>query len=192
MGGILSVLLVAAVVFGICFLADKIFTKAFRNQAQHQSGLAVRPNKKYGAFGLILVVVGLGAVFSGLKDDKVLLIGGCVVIALGIGLVVYYLSTGLFYDEESFLYTSFGKKSLTYHYRDIQAQQLYNAQGSLLVELYMTDGKSVHFHGNMVGAFDFLDKAFSGWCAQRGISAEDCPFHDPANSCWFPPVSEEN
>lgn len=192
MGGILSVLLVAAVVFGICFLADKIFTKAFRSQAQHQSGLAVRPNKKYGAFGLILIVVGLGAVFSGLKDDKVLLIGGCVVIALGIGLVVYYLSTGLFYDEESFLYTSFGKKSLTYHYRDIQAQQLYNAQGSLLVELYMTDGKSVHVHGNMVGAFDFLDKAFSGWCAQRGIAAEDCAFHDPANSCWFPPVSEEN
>ena len=44
MGSILSVLLVAAVVFGICFLADKIFSKAFRNQAQHQAGLAVRPN----------------------------------------------------------------------------------------------------------------------------------------------------
>ena len=43
MGGILSVLLVAAVVFGICFLADKIFTKAFRNQTQHQSGLAFDP-----------------------------------------------------------------------------------------------------------------------------------------------------
>ena len=192
MGGILSVLLVAAAVFGLCFLADKGFSKAFRGQAQHKSGLSVRPNKKYGAFGLILMVVGLGAVFNGLKDDKVLLFGGCFVIALGIGLVIYYLSTGLFYDEESFIYTSFGKKSVTYHYRDIQAQQLYNAQGNLMVELYMTDGKSVHVHGNMNGAFDFLDKAFSGWCSQRGISAEDCPFHDPANSCWFPPVSEEN
>ena len=192
MGSISSILLVAGVVFGLCFLADKVFTKAFRSQAQHQSGLSVRPNKKYGAFGLILFVIGLGAVSTGLNNDKVLLIGGCVVIVLGIGLVVYYLSTGLFYDEESFLYTSFGKKSLTYHYRDIQSQQLYNAQGSIMVELYMTDGKSIHVHGNMVGAFDFLDKAFSRWCAQRGIDPENCPFHDPSNSCWFPPVSEEN
>ncbi len=191
MGGILSVLLVAAVVFGICFLADKGFTKTFRDKAQHQSGLSVRPNKKYGAFGLILVVVGLGALFAGLQSDTVLLVGSCFVILLGICLVVYYLSTGLFYDEESFLYTTFGKKSLTYHYRDIQSQQLYNAQGNLMVELYMTDGKSVHVHGNMNGAFDFLDHAFFRWCDQRGITAEDCPFHDPSNSCWFPPVSEE-
>ena len=192
MGSISSMLLVAGAVFALCFLADKCFTKAFRNQAQHQSGLAVRPSKKYGAFGLILVVVGLGALFTGLNNDKVLLFGGCFVILLGICLVVYYLSTGLFYDEESFLYTSFGKKSLTYHYRDIQAQQLYNAQGSLIVELYMTDGKSVHVHGNMVGAFDFLDKAFSGWCAQRGITADECRVPGPSNSWWFPPVSEAN
>ena len=191
MGGILSILVICAVVFGICFLADKGFTKAFRGQAQHKSGLSVRPNKKYGAFGLILAVIGLGAVFTGLNGDNLLLFGGCFVILLGFALVIYYLSTGLFYDEESFIYTSFGKKSLTYHYRDIESQQLYNAQGNLLVELYMADGKSVHVHGNMVGAFDFLDKAFSGWCAQKGISAEDCPFYDPANSCWFPPVSEE-
>ena len=192
MGSISSILLVAGIVFGVCFLVDKLFTKTFRSQAQHQSGLSVRPNKKYGAFGLILVVVGLGAVFSGLNNDKVLLFGGGFVIVLGIALVLYYLSTGLFYDEESFIYLSFGKKSVTYHYRDIQSQQLYNAQGNLMVELYMADGKSVHVHANMVGAYDFLDKAFSGWCAQRGIAAEDCPFHDPANSCWFPPVSEEN
>jgi hypothetical protein len=55
----------------------------------------------------------------------------------------------------------------------------------------MTDGKSIHVHGNMNGAYDFLDKAFYGWCAQRGIAAEDCSFHDPSNSCWFPPASEE-
>ena len=191
MGSIFSLLLVAAVVFGLCFLADKGFTKVFRSQPQHQSGKSVRPNKKYGAFGLILVVVGLGAVFTGSTGEKVLLFGGGFVIVLGIALAVYYLSTGLFYDEESFLYISFGKKSTTYHYRDIQSQQLYNAQGNLMVELYMTDGKSVHVHANMVGAYDFLDKAFSGWCAQKGIAPEDCPFHDPSNSCWFPPVSEE-
>lgn len=192
MGEILSVLLIAGAVFGVCFLADKGFQKLFRSQVQHKSGLSVRPNKKYGAFGLILFVVGLGALFSGIAEDVVLAVGGGVVILLGIGLVIYYMSTGLFYDEESFLYTSFGRKSVTYHYRDIQAQQLYNAQGNIVVELYMTDGRSVSVHANMNGAYDFLDKAFFGWCTQRGIAAEDCPFHDPANSCWFPKVSEEN
>ena len=192
MGMILSTLMVTAVVFGICYLADKGFTKLFRSQVQHRSGLSVRPNKKYGAFGLILAVVGIGAIFTGLKDDKVLVFGGIFVIALGIGLAVYYLSTGLFYDEESFLYLSFGKKGRTYRYSDIKAQQLYNAQGSLVVELYMEDGKSVLVHGNMVGAFDFLDKAFIRWCDQKGVAAEDCAFHDPSNGCWFPPVSEEN
>lgn len=191
MGGILTILLVAAVVFGVCYLADKGFSKIFRGAKQHQSGLSVRPNKKYGAFGLILVVVGLGAVFNGLSGDKVLLVGGCIVIVMGIGLTVYYLTTGLFYDEDSFLYTSMGKKSLAYSYRDIRSQQLYNAQGNIVVELYMTDGKSVSVHGNMTGAFDFLDKAFYGWCSQRGIAPEACEFHDPANSCWFPPTSEE-
>ena len=78
MGSISSILLVAGAVFGICFLVDKGFTKAFRSQVQHQSGLSVRPNKKYGAFGLILVVLGLAAVFAGLNDDTVLLVGGCV------------------------------------------------------------------------------------------------------------------
>ena len=117
--------------------------------------------------------------------------GGCLLLIVGIGLTVYYMTFGVFYDEESFIYTSFGKKSLTYHYRDIESQQLYNAQGNLMVELYMTDGKSIHVHGNMNGAYDFLDKAFYGWCAQRGIAAEDCSFHDPSNSCWFPPASEE-
>ena len=190
MGAILTVLLVAAVVFGVCFLLDKGFTKAFRSEVQHKSGLSVRPNKKYGAFGLILVVAGIGAVFTGLGEDTVLLVGGCIVIALGIGLVVYYLSTGLFYDEESFLYTSFGKRSVTYHYRDIQSQQLYITAGSTIVELYMTDGKSVNVHGNMNGAYDFLDKAFCRWCAQRGVAAEECAFHEPANSCWFPPLED--
>ena len=191
MDGIFAILLVAAVVFGVCYLADKGFSKIFRGAKQHQSGLSVRPSKKYGAFGLILVVVGLGALFNGLDGDKVLLVGGALVILMGIGLTVYYLTTGLFYDADSFLYTSMGKKSLTYAYRDIQSQQLYNAQGNLVVERYMTDGKSVTVHGNLTGAFDFLDKAFYGWCSQRGIAPEECEFHDPANSCWFPRASEE-
>ena len=36
----------------------------------------------------------------------------------------------------------------------------------------------------------FLDTAFTGWCAQRGIDPAACGFHDTDNSCWFPKVEE--
>ena len=42
------ILIVAALVFGICFLIDKGFTKLFRSQAEHMSGTAVRLSKRYG------------------------------------------------------------------------------------------------------------------------------------------------
>ena len=38
----------------------------------------------------------------------------------------------------------------------------------------------------MNGAYPFLDAAFSGWCRQKGIDADSCAFHDPANHLWFP------
>ena len=54
-----AVIIVAALVFGVCFLVDKGFTKLFRNQQQHQSGTAVRLNKRYGSIGLLIAVLGV-------------------------------------------------------------------------------------------------------------------------------------
>ena len=64
-----AVILVAAAVFGVCFLVDKGFTKLFRSQSQHYSGTAVRLNKKYGSIGLILAVFGIGAILTGLPAN---------------------------------------------------------------------------------------------------------------------------
>ena len=133
-------------------------------------------------FGCLLVLMGL----LDAVDEKYL------IIVLGIALVLYYLSTGLFYDEESFIYLSFGKKSVTYHYRDIQSQQLYNAQGNLLVELYMTDGKVVQLQSTMTGAEAFMDHAFQAWLRQTGRDPRACDFHDTASYCWFPAVVTED
>ncbi len=182
------ILLVAAAVFGLCYLVDKAFTKVFRGQAQHRSGLSVRLSRKYGSIGLILAVIGLSAVFTGIGSGWLLTAGGAVLIALGVFLVVYYMTFGVFYDEESFILTTFGKKSNTYRYQDIQAQQLYNSYGNILIELHMTDGRTVGLQAGMVGVYPFLDHAFAAWCRQTGRSEADCPFHDPANSCWFPPA----
>ena len=55
----------------------------------------------------------------------------------------------------------------------------------------MTDGKTVHVQLQLQGADKFLDTAFAGWCAQRSIDPDACDFHDPDNSCWFPPVQTE-
>lgn len=186
------VLIVAAIVFGLCFLIDRGFTKLFRSQAEHHSGKAVRLSKRYGSIGIVVAVIGLAAVFTGMGTNTLLLVGGIVMILLGIGLVVYYMTYGVFYDTDSFIFMTFGKKSITYNYKDICQQQLYNNQGHLLIELHMQDGNTVHIQSTMHGCYDFMDHAFAAWCRQTGRQEEDCPFHDPDNSCWFPPAGGES
>ena len=76
----LGQLLVAAGVFGVCFLVDRLFTRLFRSRAQHRSGMAVRAGKRYGAFGVILMVLGVAALIFGenlrVPGAAVLLMGG--------------------------------------------------------------------------------------------------------------------
>ena len=189
--GIVIVLVIAALTFGICYLFDKGYTNTFRNKIQHHSGLAVRLNKRYAIFGLILTVLGILAVCSGIGGDTVLLVGGIAVLLIGLGLITYYLTFGIFYDADTFLYTSFGKKSVEYRFGDILTQQLYVVQGGgIIIELHLKDGKAVSLQSAMEGTYPFLDHAFAAWCRQTGRKAEDCPFHDPANHLWFPNVEE--
>ena len=185
-----TIVIVAALTFGACFLLDKGYTHLFRSKAQHKSGLAVRVSKRYASFGLILCVLGIAAVFTGFSAGTALLVGGAVVVFIGCCLVGYYVSFGIFYDADSFILTTFGKKSVTYRFGDIKSQQLYLIQGgSTVVELHLTDGGSISIHSAMEGAYPFLDHAFAAWCRQTGRDPDNCPFHDPRNHLWFP--SEE-
>lgn len=188
MGPWIVMLVVIAAVFGLCFLADKGFQRIFRGKVQHASGLSVKLNKRYGAFGAILIALGVAAFFAGLNGTMVLLIGGPIVLLMGIGLAVYYLSFGVYYDSDSFIYSSFGKKSVTYRYNQIEGQMLYAINGGHIIELHMTDGKAVSLQSTMIGVYPFLDKAFAGWCHQKSIDPETCEFYDKENSCWFPNV----
>ena len=188
---IIAVLIIAALVFGVCYLFDKGFDRAFRNKAQHKSGLAVRLSKRYAAFGAILIALGTAAFFAGLSGNTVLLVGGVLVLMMGVGLVVYYATFGIFYDADSFILTTFGKKSTTYSFQDIKGQQLYIIQGgSVVVELHMTDGRSVSLQTTMEGTYPFLDVAFAGWCRQLDKTKEQCSFYDPSQHCWFPGMEE--
>ncbi len=185
------ILLIAAAVFGLCFAVDKAFAKLFRSKAQHRSGMAVRANKRYGLFGVILSVLGVMAICVGISDGSVLLWGGIIVLIMGICLAVYYLSFGVFYDGETFLLSRFGKKDITYRFDQIQGQKLYLVQGgNVIIELHMTDGNTVSLQSTMDGVYPFLDTAFAAWCMQTGRDPQSCDFHDPSRSLWFPTVEE--
>ena len=185
------IILTAGVVIGLCFLVDFLFKKLFRSQAQHMSGLAVRLHKRYGTFGLLMIILGIAAIIAGVNSETarwIFIAGGSLIVLVGGFLVVYYLSTGIFYDDDGFICTGLTKKKKTYAYRDIQSQQQYNNSGQLLIELHMADGTAVQVQSTMVGAVDFMDHAFAAWLRQTGKTEEDCEYYDRAHSVWFPPV----
>ena len=185
----MAIILVAAGTFLLCWLLDKGFQKAFRSAPQHMSGKSVRLNKYNGLAGVILVLLGVVAMLFG--GEIIMLFGGGIVLLMGIGFMIRYMGFGVFYDDESFLVMSAGKQSREYRYNQIKSQQLYRNGGHILVELHMTDGTAVQVQSNMVGVYPFLDTAFTGWCYQKGIDPENCEFHDPDNSCWFPTLEAE-
>ena len=185
-------ILVIVVTLALCFGIDKLYTKLFRSAPEHKTGKSVRLPKIYGVFGLALIVIGIMALISGVMNTPFLFAGGIIVILMGIGLVIYYLSFGVFYGEDTFRLTTFGKRSDTYYYRDIRGQKLYLIQGgSVVIELHMTNGRAVQLQSTMDGAYGFLDHAYAAWVRQTGRDATACTFHDPSASCWFPSVEEE-
>ena len=186
------ILLIAALVFLICWGVDKLFIRLFRSKAQHRSGLAVRSSKRYGLFGVIFTILGILGIFSGTGGDKILLYAGIVVMLMGIALAVHYLSFGIFYDAESFLLSRFGRKDREHRYDEIVSQKLYVITGgSTVIELTLTDGSTVSVQSTMEGVYPFMDTAFAGWCLETGRRMEDCDFYDPAKSWWFPHETEE-
>ena len=186
----MDVILLIAAVFGLCFLVDKLTVKLFRSKPQHRSGKSVRQNKRYGTIGITLMVIGIASMATS-GGNMTMLVGGGFLIAMGCAMGVYYLSSGIYYDEESFLVESFGKKPLTYRYDQIVHQQLYILQGAnTIVELHMDDGSAVQVVSSMPDYDQFLNHAFRNWCRQKGIDPGSCDFHDTDNSCWFPEKEE--
>ena len=185
-----TILLVAAAVFGVCHLVDKAFSNAFRSKAQHRSGTAVRVSKMYGIMGIALCVIGVLSLVVA-AGSVLLLVGGLIVLSMGAAMAVYYLTRGIFYDAESFLVSGFGQKGTSHSYKEILQQRLYLVQGgNVIIELHLDDGSTVSLQSNMDGVYPFLDTAFDGWCRQKGIDPDSCDFHNPSNHWWFPHEEE--
>ena len=185
------ILIMAALVFLMCWGVDKLFTKLFRSKAQHRSGMAIRASKRYGIFGVMFSVLGILGIITGCTGESVLTWAGLVVLLMGIALAVHYLSFGIFYDGESFLLCRFGRKSQEHRYDEIVSQKLYVLTGgSTVIELTLKDGSTVSVQSTMDGVYPFMDTAFAGWCMETGRKMEDCPFYDPSKSWWFPHEEE--
>jgi hypothetical protein len=180
-----------AAVFGLCRLVDILFTRIFRSKPQHKSGRAVRLSPHVGGIGVGVFLLGLMAVLFGGGQGWILIAGGVMLLLLGIGLVVYYLSFGVYYDEEGFLFSALGRRAIFCRYETIKAQRLYNAGGKLLIELHMEDGNTIQLPAGMKGREAFLDYAYEGWVRQKHLAAEELLFHDADNSVWFPTLDPE-
>ena len=186
------IIVVAALVFALCWGVDKMFTKLFRSKAQHRSGLAVRASKRYGIFGVMFSVLGILGIVTGAAGEDILTYAGIVVLLMGLGLAVHYLSFGIFYDGESFLVCRFGKKPQEHRYEEIVSQKLYVLTGgSIVIELTLKDGSAVSLQSTMDGVYPFMDTAFAGWCLETGHEMDKCDFYDPSKSWWFPHETEE-
>ena len=188
----MAYLLVIAATFGAMFLLDKSLTKLFRSREQHRSGTAVRLKKHFGLLSLALMALGLLGIVTFFTDrNLILLVGGLLVLPGGAVLGIYYLTHGIFYDDESFLYVTFGNNAREYRYADIQGQKLYEIQGgTLLVELHMADEKTVSVQFSMEGAPSFLDKAAHARLRQLDLNSHECDWFDESQGRWFPPVEE--
>lgn len=186
----IALLILMAAAFGVFYLIDKGFSRLFRGKRQHASGLALRLNKRYCSFGLILSVLGVACMFAYDAQGTIMLVAGGVILAVAAGMIIYYMTFGVFYDEEGFVLSTFGRKSRSYRYDQISGQRLYTSAGGLIVELHMTDGHTFHLQQSLQGRDAFLEMAFAGWCKQTGNRKENCEFYDPDNSCWFRAVEE--
>lgn len=188
----IAIVVIAAVVFLVCWLVDQAFMKLFRSKAQHRSGLAIRASKRYGIFGVMFSVLGILGILNGVNGERILTYAGAAVLLMGLALAVHYLSFGVFYDGESFLLCRFGRKSQEHCYEEIVSQKLYVVTGgSTVIELTLKDGSTVSLQSTMDGVYPFMDTAFAGWCIETGHEMDKCDFYDPSKSWWFPHETEE-
>ena len=179
---------VIAVTFGVMFAGDYLFHKLFRKEQEYQTGMAVHLNKRYLVTGILISVLGVALLGQLTKGFSWLLVAAAAILeVMGIGLLIYYNTFGIFYDEDSFIYRHFRGKPTTYRYADIRSQQLLQTAGGIVVELDLADGTTMSLQQNMDGMYTFLDHACFARMRQLDTEPRSCKWFDQSNSCWFPP-----
>ena len=187
----IPVIIIVCLTIVICIALDKLYKLVFRNKIQHKIGSRVKLSKRYGTIGLILLTLGIAALFAVGSRGWIAIVAGVGMILIGICLVVYFLSFGIYYDDESFIYSSFAKKSRTYTFAQIVSQTLYVNGAGVILELHLSEDDSIQLQSSMVGFNQFMNQAFKTWSKKNGIDESECSFYDPQKFSWFPEAKEE-
>ena len=185
-------LTVIAATFGVLFLGDWLFRKYFRREHEYQTGMVVHLNKRLLVAGVLLAALGVAMLGQMAKGFSwVLVLAAAILEIMGIGLLIYYNSFGVFFDLDTFIYRNFRQKAKTYRYEDIVSQQLFTTAGGIMVELDLADGRTLSLQQNMDGMYAFLDHACFARLRQLGQEPRECKWFDKSQSCWFPPREEQ-
>ena len=177
----LLLLLFAAAIFGLCFLADKLLKKAFPKP----EGKQVKPPRRGVVFGVVLAFLGLAVAFGfWSKADWPFRICCFAVSAMGVFLLLQYFSFSLVYDESGFYYREKLGKSRHYTYEEILSQRSFLTRSGVNTTLYLESGE-VHLYEALDGIRDFLTTAFYAWCEIKSIKPESIK-NNPEMLTYFP------
>lgn len=185
-------LIIAALVFGLCFLIDFLFKKLFPKSKLEGSKRVVRMPRRSAIWGLILTLFPVVVLLFWLppEGDTALTIGCVVAILFGLVLLVQYFSFGIWYDEETFLFKDLRRGRRTYHYSQIKGQQSLMTRSGIQATIFVGEDV-IEVSSAMQGLPDFLDKAFYRWCAAKGIDPDSVE-NNPAMLTYFPALEEKD
>lgn len=181
-------LLAIAIIFGLIALVDFLLKKFFR-KLEHRGSVVRLPRYSF-ILGIIMTVLGVIALVYVPRTEQRFLWFGCwVVLVIGLFVLVNFFWTGIFYDSEGFTYRAFPGKGKSYRYDQITGQRTFAARSGWNAILYLGD-EEVQLYAAMQGLSSFMNKAFFGWCRQKGIDPDTLEY-DPENLLFFPDPEPE-
>lgn len=179
-----------ALVFGLCFLVDKLWQRFVKNADFDQS--KVRLARSNIVFGTLLAVFGLVLLlFVAPEQGGIWWFMTAVILLVGLFLLANYCLTGIDYNEMGFTYRRLGHRLQSFSYDQICGQRTFANRAGINVLLYAGD-EEIYLYASMKGTQAFLSTAFNGWCAAHGIDPEQVSPPNPENMIWFnEPVEQE-
>ena len=102
----IAYLFIAVLVFAACYGVDKGFSKLFRSRKEHQSGKAVKHNKRAALFGLVLAVLGVAGILAGIGTSLGLLLLSAVVLLMAAVFVLAFVDMTAFHTAYAVLLTA--------------------------------------------------------------------------------------
>lgn len=174
-----------ALVFGLCFLVDKLWQRHKRVAVSDIEPNRVRLPRSNNIFGALLAVGGFALLlFIAPIEGGIWWFLSIAVLLIGLFLLVNFLATGIDYDEAGFTYRRLGRRSQTFTYDQIRGQRSFANRAGVNVLLYAGD-EDIYLYSAMKGTRGFMQTAFNGWCIANGIDPEEVSPPNPENMIWF-------